>query len=98
MTGTIFVKPFGVELSDDAPGRDTVDAGLTARGQSYAQDDALNCLLEGQQPVEMPEPKKEEPEKRGSLIRDIASSVGEVATQPLGGVRDAAQSILELGD
>jgi hypothetical protein len=88
----------------DAPDDDRTDNALKARVEAYEQGDALNWLLEGSETQEQPEAKTTEAKPNGkaqlegSMLGTVAAGISELPRQALGGVRDAAQSILEFGD
>ena len=87
------------DLLNDAPGDDRTDHALKARYQSFEEADALAWLLDGTDASAQPDI---EPEARaagtGSPAGTIARGFAELPRQAVGGVRDAAQNILDFAD
>jgi hypothetical protein len=108
----LFATPAGEDLPDDAPGDDRVDRALQARSESYQAAGDLDWLLQGVDTSEMPhrapaEPKLDEDEEKGwehvpfDVAHKIAESVfragyAELPRQAFGGIKDAAQSFIDL--
>jgi hypothetical protein len=96
------------ELLDDAPGDDRADNALKARTEAYDQALDLDWMLNvTDSPKDEKEAKTENPVRallNGSAKAapaigwDIARGATEVPMQTLGGVRDAAQSVLEFAE
>src|SRR3990167_9598231 len=88
------------ELLDDTPNDDRTDNALKARTNAYEQGDALNWLLEGTETQEQPMPQTRPTKKNGAepLSQEGGMVTVDIGRQTIGGVRDAAQNILELGD
>lgn len=76
-----------LDLPDDAPGVDTVDQALVARAEEHEQGQDLKWLLETAPP----------PDTTDSAVGAAVTGLAELPRQALGGVRDAAQEILDLG-
>lgn len=93
------------ELAGGAIGDDRTDSALKTRSDDIAQSNALEWLLRGAEREEQKIPQQTAaPEKTvavgasGSLLQKTARGVAEIPRQIVGGIRDASQSILDLGD
>lgn len=90
------------DLSHDSSVDDRTDMALRARSDAYSQADALNWLLEGSSgeagaTPKTPEPVKEADKPQASFLQTAATGFAESPRQAVGGVRDAVQSMLDLG-
>lgn len=73
-----------ITLPDDAPGKDTSDIALRQRASALQEVDNLRWLsADGM---------------IAKAAKDVGTGLTELPTQAVGGVRDAAQAFLELGD
>lgn len=101
----LFATSAGEPLPSDAPGTDRVDNAIQERERSYKQADDLNWLIEGTQQAQEPqepeaatEDEPEPPGLAGAILRDVGRGAAELPAQVVGGFRDAAQSVLDLGN
>jgi hypothetical protein len=98
-------------LLDDAPGDDRTDTALKARTEAYDQASDLDWMLNVASPPKdetAPQEAKTENPVRAFLSGaakvapavglDLARGITEIPMQTVGGVRDAAQSVLEFGE
>ena len=106
---SLFTTPLGQEPPSDSPLDDRTDAALEARFRSYRQADDLNWLLEGigkpQEALEAPAGTKTAASDdwslkglAGATATDLGMGAVEGPRQAVGGMRDAAQSILDFTD
>ena len=102
-------EQFPGDLVNDAPGHDTTDIALASRAEAYNKADALGWLLEGQESA--PEENAAQPpaaedntsyvnasKRNFSFAGKVLTGFGEGPIQAVGGVRDAAQNMLDLGE
>ncbi len=88
------------ELVHDSQDSDTVHEAMKARFNAYDQADALNWLLEGSEPIKaQPQPQEDQGFSPASALQTAVTGTAEVTSGlPLvGGVRDAVQSLIDLG-
>jgi hypothetical protein len=87
------------DLLNDAPGDDRTDHALKARYQSFEEADALAWLLDGTDASAQPDTERDAHGARtGSPAGTIVRGFAELPRQAVGGVRDAAQNILDFSD
>lgn len=98
-----FDKLFGTfagdDLPDDAPGDDRSDSAVMERERSYRQAVDLDWLVGSEEPQQDQGEEERGPlGLAGAAAADMAMGAVEGPRQVLGGMRDMAQSVLDLSD
>ena len=104
----LFDSPSGDALRDDGIGNDRTDTALVARERSYRQGIDFSWLLEGarkptdsmelRQPTDSADATRGLPGLAGAMAADMGMGAVEGPRQIVGGMRDAVQSIVDMGE
>lgn len=104
----LFDAPEGEPLPSDGPNDDRTDMALGSRLRAYRQADDLNWLLDGTRtpanslqeqraPKALEDGTRDLPGLAGAGAKDVGMGATEAPRQIVGGMRDAVQSIVDMG-